>query len=110
MTIFILFLIIGLLLFTVALTWREGYRQGASLGEQVSSTFGKLTGQSAKKQKRLDRIIALLEPDKELTNADIRNSLGVSSRTVVRYMDELEKTGKVKQVGKTGVHTTYRLK
>ena len=58
----------------------------------------------------LDRIISLFESDAELTNAEIRKALGVSARTVVRYMDELEKTGLVVQTRKTGPLTTYILK
>jgi len=33
--------------------------------------------------------------------------LGVSDATVVRYMDELEKAGVIRQVGKTGVDAHY---
>lgn len=58
----------------------------------------------------LDRIISLFESDAELTNAEIRKALGVSARTVVRYMDELEKAGLVVQTRKTGPLTTYILK
>ncbi len=58
----------------------------------------------------LDRIISLFKSDAELTNAEIRKALGVSARTVVRYMDELEKAGLVVQTRKTGPLTTYILK
>lgn len=60
-------------------------------------------------QVNLDKIISMFETDNELTNAEIRNELGVSSRTVVRYMDELEAQGKVIQTGSTGNAVTYRL-
>lgn len=46
----------------------------------------------------------------ELSNADIRNALGIFERSVVRYMDELEHEGKAEQVGPTGRGVTYRLK
>jgi Fic family protein len=66
----------------------------------------------------LDRIMSLLAHPKlgeggfdgQLTNAEIRKALGVSARTVVRYMDELEKAGLVVQTRKTGPLTTYILK
>ena len=61
-----------------------------------------------KKQKNLDRIISLFEADRELTNIEVRKMLGVSSRTVVRYMDELEREGKVTQVGNTGEKVCYK--
>ena len=46
----------------------------------------------------------------EASNAELRSHLGVSERTVVRYLDELEKEGKVEQVGRVGHAVTYRLK
>jgi predicted HTH transcriptional regulator len=46
----------------------------------------------------------------ETTNAELREHLGVTDRSVVRYLDELEKEGKVEQVGNTGRSVTYRLK
>ncbi|MBI4159766.1 HTH domain-containing protein [Candidatus Wolfebacteria bacterium] len=46
----------------------------------------------------------------ELSNAEVRMALGVSSRTAVRYLDELEAEGKIEQVGKVGHAVTYRLK
>jgi predicted ArsR family transcriptional regulator len=58
----------------------------------------------------LDRIISLFESDVELTNTEIRKALGVSARTAVRYMDELEKAGLVVQTRKTGPLTAYVLK
>ena len=45
-----------------------------------------------------------------ISNSEIRKALGVSSRTAVRYLDELEKEGKVEQVGKIGHAVTCRLK
>lgn len=33
--------------------------------------------------------------------------LHVSDATATRYLDELEKEGKIKQVGTTGKHTRY---
>jgi len=64
----------------------------------------------AKMVTNLDRIISLFESDTELTNAEIRKALGVSARTAVRYMDELEKAGLVVQTRKTGSLTAYILK
>jgi predicted HTH transcriptional regulator len=63
-----------------------------------------------KRQINSERIMSLFASDKELTNTEIRKALGVSSRTAVRYMDELEREGKVVQVGKIGNHVTYQRK
>ena len=78
-------------------------------------------GQSAKKRENKEKILALLreksasaqgsgETKSELSNSDIREALGVSPRTAVDYMDELEKEGKVEQVGNVGQSVAYRLK
>jgi predicted transcriptional regulator len=42
-----------------------------------------------------------------LTNAIIRQELGFDDRVIVNYMDELERLGKVRQVGKTGKNAYY---
>ena len=52
----------------------------------------------------------MFKDDAELTNTEIREALGVSSRTAVRYMDALEKAGLVRQTRQTGPMTTYILK
>lgn len=67
-------------------------------------------GLDAKKQENKEKIAALLRERGELSNSDIREALGVSDRSVIRYMDELEREGKVEQVGKTGRSVAYRLK
>lgn len=65
--------------------------------------------QSVHKQRNLDSILKLFEGKKELSNEEIRVSLKVSPRSVVRYMDELERQGKVKQVGTIGRGVAYTL-
>ena len=44
----------------------------------------------------------------EWGSAEIRAALGVASRTVVKYMSELEKEGKVAQIGNTGRGVVYK--
>ncbi|PIQ91580.1 MAG: hypothetical protein COV70_02910 [Parcubacteria group bacterium CG11_big_fil_rev_8_21_14_0_20_39_22] len=67
-------------------------------------------GLDAKKKDRKERILAFLREKGELSNSDIREALEISERSVVRYMNELEKEGSVEQVGDTGRGVTYRLK
>jgi Fic family protein len=43
----------------------------------------------------------------KITNDMVQEVLGVSDATAVRYLDELEKSGIIKQVGKTGKYTYY---
>lgn len=42
-----------------------------------------------------------------VANNDIEALLGVSDATVTRYLDELEKEGRIRQVGRTGRHVYY---
>jgi len=44
----------------------------------------------------------------EATNNDIEELLEISDATATRYLDELEKEGLIKQVGKTGVSVYYK--
>lgn len=67
-------------------------------------------GLDAKKRERKEKTLELLKERGELSNADIREALGISERSVVRYMDELEREGKVEQMGSTGRGVMYRLK
>ena len=66
-------------------------------------------GQSRKKEERKEKILELLEERGELSNSDIREALGVSRRSVARYLDQLEREGKVEQTGEIGRGVTYRL-
>lgn len=43
----------------------------------------------------------------QITNDWVQKKLGVSDATAVRYLDELEKEGIIKQVGETGRSTYY---
>ena len=62
-----------------------------------------------KRQKELDKevIYGLLETSHPLTNNDVEAMLGISDASATRYFDELEKEGKVRQVGKTGRYVYY---
>ena len=61
------------------------------------------------RRRNLELILGLFEKHSILTNAMIREGLGFDDRVIVNYMDELEKQGKVRQVGKTGMNAHYEL-
>lgn len=64
---------------------------------------------TSKKETRKTRVLELLAEQGEMANEDIRKALGVSARSVVNYMNELEAEGKTRQVGETGHAVVYRL-
>jgi Fic family protein len=60
------------------------------------------------KKRNLEAILGLMESGNQpLTNNQVEQMLGIPESTVTRYFDELEKEGKVKQVGKTGRDVFY---
>ena len=61
--------------------------------------------QSENKENNKKKILGSL--NSKFTNADVENLLKVSDATATRYLDELEKEGKVVQVGRTGKHVYY---
>ena len=65
---------------------------------------------TSKKEARKAKILEFLSEHEEMGNEDIREALGVSARSVVNYMNELEAEGRIKQVGVTGRSVTYQLK
>jgi predicted HTH transcriptional regulator len=64
--------------------------------------------QTEEKEHNKEAILGLMESGNQpLTNEHIRQMLDISEATATRYLDEMEKEGKVKQVGKTGAHVFY---
>jgi len=63
---------------------------------------------AGKKQKKLEKILEFARQKGKITNADACKLLRISQATATRYFDELEKQGKIKQVGKTGHETFYQ--
>ncbi|CAN5639661.1 hypothetical protein BH23PAT2_BH23PAT2_03570 [soil metagenome] len=66
--------------------------------------------QTNKKEQRKQLIITMFADNQLLDNVTIRDRLGVSARTVVNYMDELESAGQIEQVGNVGREVRYRIK
>lgn len=98
----IILIIIGIVIIAILLT-----RKGR---EKVVGICAVVLGQDVRKSVNKEKIGALLKERGPLSNADIRETLGISERSVVRYMDELEREGKVEQVGNTGRGVMYRLR
>src|SRR3989344_9293783 len=62
------------------------------------------------KEERKRKILAMFDSKESITNNDVEQALGTSDRSATRYLDELEKEGKVEQIGTTGRSVTYRLR
>ncbi|MBU2530749.1 MAG: HTH domain-containing protein [Elusimicrobia bacterium] len=110
MTQILIFIIVILVVAVVALfivARRGGFRQAQ---DKIVGICEVAMETASEKQARKQKIVGLLEQKGEAGNEEIRKFLGVSSRTVVRYLDELEKEGRAEQVGKIGQSVTYRLR
>ena len=92
----------------VAFAWREARKYGTGTGEELAGICVSAVQTASQKEARKERALTLLRERGELSNSEIRAALGVSSRTAVRYLDELEREGKVVQIGRVGHAVTYR--
>ncbi|GBE16528.1 hypothetical protein BMS3Abin15_00349 [bacterium BMS3Abin15] len=92
-----LILIIGIVIGAgVVWYWVRKRKCGMSEQEQI-------------KQERKEKILLALRNSKgnKIANNDVEKLVGVSDTTAERYLDELEKEGKIRQVGKTGKFVYY---
>ncbi len=58
-------------------------------------------------QKKLLKVMELFAKQTEITNDEVEKLLHVSDATATRYLAELEKRGKIRQVGTTGRGVKY---
>ena len=66
--------------------------------------------QIKKHKQNLGEIVGYMSIKGQMTNNDVENLLAVSNATAERYLNELEQTGKIVQVGTTGKSVFYKLK
>jgi predicted HTH transcriptional regulator len=101
----ILFVVVSLLLIAA---YQAGRRQGASLRQDLPSICTTALDRSLRKASNKQKILEYLSQNQQATNAELRQLTGVSNRTVVIYMRELEQDGAVERVGQTGRAVHYR--
>ena len=61
-----------------------------------------------RKRVKLDKILAELTKKGSVTNDQVEKLLHVSDATATRYLAQLEKEGKIQQIGKTGKSVKYQ--
>ena len=74
------------------------------------SVEGLVLEQSKKKGENKQKILKFLRESGKVTNNDVEKLIKVSDSTATRYLDDLEKDGKVEQIGETGNAVYYILK
>ena len=77
----------------------------ADLGKGLAEYNKKL---QEKREAAINKIIEMLSEKKKIGSGDVADALRVSSRTAVRYLDEIEKRGMARQVGRVGRSVTYK--
>ena len=118
---FIIALVISIIGFVLVVSRKEAGKHGTSAkallrvklrtgAEEFVGICKSAVETASQKEARKQKALAMIQERGVLSNAEIREALGVSSRTAVRYLDELEREGKVEQVGKVGHAVTYRVK
>lgn len=74
------------------------------------SRSGKMnTERSAEKEEQKERLLSVAQSKGTITNDEAQTLLGVSDSTAERYLEELEKVGKLAQVGTVGRAVTYKI-
>jgi len=77
----------------------------AELGQGLAEYNQKL---QEKKEHAQQKIFDLIKSKGKINNKEAAKSLGLSSATIRRYLDDLEAENKVKQVGKVGQQVFYK--
>lgn len=103
------YILIGLGLMVVFLLLQRPVKERAGrVASEVVGVCEVALERSSQKEARKQRVMEMINEVGELGNEDIRERLGVSARSVVNYMNELEAEGRVEQVGAVGRSVTYR--
>lgn len=90
----------------------EQERVALEMERQEYEEIGKgLLGYQEKLQEKKElakaKILDMLSEKDRIGTDEIANALKISSRTAVRYLDELEQEGKARQVGNVGKSVFY---
>lgn len=76
--------------------------------KQTKASKGNALEQSEEKKKHEARIMELVSKRGEIRNNDVEKMLGVSDASAERYLNELDREGKIVQKGDSGRGVFYR--
>ena len=86
---------------------------GIALGMYIArrkANAGFIAQQTEQKAKNKQKILAFIQTNGKIQNNDVEKLVGVSNATAERYLDELEKEGKLTQHGTVGSGVFYTAK
>jgi len=108
--IFIIIILAIAVLGLAVFAYREAKKHGTRAGEEFAGICARALDQTVRKNANKNKALEFIRARGSVSNEDIREYLGVSRRSAARYMDALEKEGKVEQVGDIGRGVSYRAK
>lgn len=86
---------------------------GIALGMYIArrnANTGFIAEQTTKKTENKQKILEFIQANGKIKNNEVEKLAGVSNATAERYLDELEKEGKLTQHGAIGQGVFYTLK
>lgn len=86
---------------------------GIALGMHIArrnATTAFIAKQMEQKAENKQKILAFVQEHRKIQNNEVEKLAGVSNATAERYLDELEKEGKLTQHGAIGQSVFYTLK
>ena len=85
---------------------------GIALGMYLArrGKSGLISEQETRKAENKQKILAFVQEHGQIKNNDVEKLAGVSNATAERYLDELEKEGKLAQHGTIGQSVSYTVK
>lgn len=104
---YILFFIAG---FALAIYYKSKPAGTFTVEKTVNYAKEHIANKDAEALDREAKILNLLREKGQATNDDIQELLDVADSTATRYLDHLEKAGKITQIGDTGRGVHYKLK
>jgi hypothetical protein len=96
--------LVGIALFVI---YRAQKRAKVETIKQVVNTNRTIVDRSRHKLANKQKILDYINRKGRASNAELRELIGVTDRTIVRYIDELEREGKIRQIGDTGRGVFY---
>lgn len=105
-SIFILGVVVGAgAVYFVFFIWRKNRGKGKEL-EKLKEINER---EAREREEKLAKVLDYFSGRERVSNNDIENLLGISDATAERYLQELEKRGKIRQVGEAGKYVYYQL-
>lgn len=110
----VIILALGFLVWVLMKKKKESEKEGAFLVKEKDEYLELGRGlteynQKLQDKKRLakEKVLELFKNKAKVSHSQLAEVLNISRTTTVRYLDELEKEGKIKQIGKVGQKVYY---